>query len=236
MFVCIQNWQAARRQHSGEACRRSVPFTRAVITYNANFASMTQQRSDGIFGTERRMRRMKVAANCQPAPPVQFTNTTVHALASEPLALMTQPTVVVAATAAATATTATVGTAAAATAATTALVAATATCNVQGIHKYELSGAMMNTYVTLDNVMYSIAAALYTRHRTSSRCATVRQVDVYSNPVTRAKYDAKRQQFAAQGISTAETWVFHGTTCTANVHRIMTEGFKVCNACCCKLL
>jgi hypothetical protein len=135
---------------------------------------------------------------------------------------MTQPTIVVAATAAATAATATAGT----------MVANTATCTVRGIHKYELSVAVLDTDVTLDNVMYSIAAALYTRHRTSSRCAIVRQVDVYSNPVTRAQYDAKRQQFAVQGISTAETWVFHGTTCTANVHRIMTEGFKVCDVYC----
>jgi hypothetical protein len=55
----------------------------------------------------------------------------------------------------------------------------------------------------------------------------VQKVDVYSSAVTKARYDAKRQQFAAQGISTAETWVFHGKPTAANVHSIMTEGFKV---------
>jgi hypothetical protein len=55
----------------------------------------------------------------------------------------------------------------------------------------------------------------------------VQKVDVYNSAVTTAKYNAKRKEFAAQGISTAETWVFHGTPSTANVHSIMTEGFKV---------
>jgi hypothetical protein len=57
----------------------------------------------------------------------------------------------------------------------------------------------------------------------------VQKVDVYSSAETKGKYDAKRNQFAAQGISTAETWVFHGTKNTDNVHSIMTKGFKVNN-------
>jgi hypothetical protein len=56
----------------------------------------------------------------------------------------------------------------------------------------------------------------------------VQKVDVYCSAVRQAKYYGKRQRFAAQGISTAETWVFHGTPTLANVHSIMTEGFKVC--------
>jgi hypothetical protein len=186
---------------------------------------MTQQRTDGLFSTERRIRRMKVVANCQPAPPVQFGLSTEHALASEALVWVSQPTAVVAATASGTAT----ATTAAAASAVVDTPAGTAAATFYRVHKYELhAGAVLNTDVTMDNVMFSIATALYARHRTSSRCATVRQVDVYCNPVTQARYAAKRQQFTAQGISTAETWVFHGTTCTANVHSIMTEGFKVC--------
>jgi hypothetical protein len=154
---------------------------------------------------------------------MQFTSATEHnVLASEPLAWATQPTVVAdTATANATAT--------AVTDATTSTAAVTA----HSVHKNELhAGTVLNTDVTMDNVLFSIATALYARHRTSSRCATVRQVDVYCNPVTQARYAAKRQQFAAQGISTAETWVFHGTTCAANVHSIMTEGFKVRDTLC----
>jgi hypothetical protein len=62
--MCLQKWEAARKQNNSQACEKSVAFTRAAITYSANFASMTQQRTDGNFSTERRMRRVKVAANC----------------------------------------------------------------------------------------------------------------------------------------------------------------------------
>jgi hypothetical protein len=62
---------------------------------------------------------------------------------------------------------------------------------------------------------------------TSTVFGPVQKVDVYSSAVTKSKYDARRQQFAAQRISTAETWVFHGTPTHDNVHSIMTEGFKV---------
>jgi hypothetical protein len=96
------------------------------------------------------------------------------------------------------------------------------------VHKYELNGgAALNTDVTMDNLMYSTAAELYKRLPYRSGSA-VQRVDVYSSVVTKAKYDAKRQEFAAQGVSIAETWVFHGTPTLANVHSIMTEGFKVC--------
>jgi hypothetical protein len=118
---------------------------------------------------------------------MQFTSATEHnVLASEPLAWATQPTVVAdTATANATAT--------AVTDATTSTAAVTA----HSVHKYELhAGTVLNTDVTMDNVLFSIATALYARHRTSSRCATVRQVDVYCNPVTQARYDAK--SFMAQ--------------------------------------
>jgi hypothetical protein len=122
-------------------------------------------------------------------------------------------------------------------------------------HKYELhGGTALNTSVTLDTVMFSLAAGLFERGmlpvaappaapptavigrwsmQSSSQTVAstgngrVQSVDVYNSAVTKAKYDAKRQQFTAQGISTAETWVFHGTPSTANVHSIMTEGFKV---------
>jgi hypothetical protein len=101
--------------------------------------------------------------------------------------------------------------------------------------KYELRGGVaLNTDVTLDNLMYSTATELYKRQPRSSY-NTVQRVDVYSSPVTKAKYDAKRQEFAAQGISTAETWVFHGTKSTDNLDSIMTEGFKVRDAQCLSL-
>jgi hypothetical protein len=135
------------------------------------------------------------------------------------------------------------------------------------VHKYELHGGpVLNTSVTLDTVMFSLAAGLFERGMLpvappvvgaygaygtaaagaygmpgygyappaaagyampANNSGSVQKVDVYCSAVTQAKYDAKRQQFAAQGISTAESWVFHGTPTPANVHSIMTEGFKV---------
>jgi hypothetical protein len=105
----------------------------------------------------------------------------------------------------------------------------TATATATAVYKYELHrSAALTPNVTLESVMFSLASAQFKRGSTGSGRGSVQQVDVYSTAVTRAKYDAKRQQFAAQGISTAETWVFHGTKTTDNVHSIMTEGFKVC--------
>jgi hypothetical protein len=155
----------------------------------------------------------------------------VHELiASQPLVWTTQPTVVVAPAVATVRTGASADSAATATdTATSTAASATATADT-AVRKYELhGGAALNTDVTLDNVMYSTAADLY-RRLPHSGYNTVQRVDVYSSAVTKDKYDAKRQQFAAQGISTAETWVFHGTESTDNVHSIMTEGFKVCKA------
>jgi hypothetical protein len=119
--------------------------------------------------------------------------------------------------------------------------AITSTATALNAHKYELhGGTALNTSVTLDTVMFSLAAGLFERGMlpvaappaapptaASTGNGRVQRVDVYNSAVTKAKYDAKRQQFTAQGISTAETWVFHGTPNTANVHSIMTEGFKV---------
>jgi hypothetical protein len=131
----------------------------------------------------------------------------------------------------------------------------TSTAAALTAHKYELhGGTALNTSVTLDTVMFSLAAGLFERGMltvaappaapptavvgrwsmqsnnntiASNGNGRVQKVDVYNSAVTKAKYEAKRQQFAAQGVSTAETWVFHGTPNTANVHSIMTEGFKV---------
>jgi hypothetical protein len=116
----------------------------------------------------------------------------------------------------------------------------TSTATATAVHKYELhNGPVLNSSATLDTLMFSFAAGLFRQNMQPAVAAglgyfvvtnnqlIVKKVDVYSSTVTRAKYDAKRQQFAAQGISTAETWVFHGTTSTENVHSIMTEGFKV---------
>jgi hypothetical protein len=130
---------------------------------------------------------------------IEVPCSSVHALiASEPLQWDTQPTAVVSA------------------GATTGITAA----------KYELHSAELTSGVTLDTVMYSLASGLF--NKTSERDEVVQKVEVYSNAVTKAQYDDKRQQFAAQGISTGETWVFYGTKSTDNVHSIMTRGFKVC--------
>jgi hypothetical protein len=99
--------------------------------------------------------------------------------------------------------------------------------------KYELQEDELTSDVTLDNVMYSLASHLFYRGpdfliEGVEKYYDVQQIHVYNSEQTKVKYNAKRQEFAAQGASTAGTWVFHGTPCTANVHSIMTEGFKVC--------
>jgi hypothetical protein len=191
-------------------------FTQAGIAYEADVVKMLHKRAGFEFSTSRCIRRVEdVTRHSVPLP--TWKDPSVHELiASQPLVWAAQPIAVVAPTSA--------------TARTNVSDVSTASTAATGttVFKYELhGGAALNTDVTMDNVMFSIATALYTRHRTSSRCATVWQVDVYCNPATQARYAAKRQEFAAQSISTAETWVFHGTKCTANVYSIMAEGFKV---------
>jgi WWE domain len=254
-----------------------VPFIMSGVTYNASFVAMAQQRTDGRYNTKRAIRRVEHEVTRQLAPPKQIH--TAHALiASEPLQWATQPTVIVTtatATAAAAASTANAGvtslwnrgsssssssgvaltSSAGNSAGSSSSTNSTATATALTVHKYELhGGAALNTSVTLNNVIFSLAAGLFERgvqpvvladsmfnavpavgygvpgHNyaiPSNGNGLVQKVDVYSNPVTRAKYLAKRQQLAAQGVSTAEIWVFHGTTSAANVHSIMTEGFKV---------
>jgi hypothetical protein len=191
-------------------------FTRASITYEADFANMLQKRTDGRYDTERSIRRVQVEdVTRHPVPLPTWNEQSVHELiAPQPLVWTTQPTAVKVP---------------AITAACTDVTATTATITTSGtiVHRYELhGGAALNTDVTLDNLMYSTAAELY-RRQPHGGYSTVQRVEVYSSPVTKARYEAKRQQFAAQGISTTETWVIHGTNNTDNVHSIMTEGFKV---------
>jgi hypothetical protein len=210
---------------------RPTAFTRASITYEADFASMLQKRTDGRYSTTRSIRRVQVEEVTRHTVPLPtWKEQPVHELiASQPLVWTTQPTAVLV-PAATTARTVATADDTAITTATTAATAATATATDTAdttVLKYELhGGAALNTDVTLDNVMYSTAAELY-RRQPASGYNTIQRVDVYSSAVTKAKYAAKRQQFAAQGVSTAETWVFHGTKSTDNVHSIMTEGFKV---------
>jgi hypothetical protein len=227
---------------------------------------MAQQRTDGRYNTRRAISRVEHEVARHLTPP-KHTHTTHALIASEPLQWATQPTVIVtpatasavaAAPAAATAAPAAATAAVAAAAAKVAIIptggsGAAATASA-AVHKYELyGGPTLNTSVTLDTVMFSLAAGLFERGMQpvvmglsylgaplagyavpgygcsipNNGNGLVQKVDVYSSAVTKAKYDARREQFAAQGISTAEMWVFHGTTSTANVHSIMTDGFKV---------
>jgi hypothetical protein len=228
------------------------------ITYEADFVAKVQRRTDGRYNTQRAIRRVERVVPHQVAPPEQ-TNA-VHALiASAPLQWTAQPTVLVtppvtAATAAAPAVMPR-STAAAGGSASGSSSSAVTTTATSGVHKYELHGGLaLNTSVTLDTVMFNLAAGLFERGMQpvvlasgaygapptagyavpgvgcaipNSGNGLVQKVDVYSGAVTKAKYEAKRQQFAAQGINTAETWVFHGSSTAANVHSITTEGFKV---------
>jgi hypothetical protein len=114
-------------------------------------------------------------------------------------------------------------------ASTTGAEAGTSTANAT-VLKYELHGdTALAAGVTSDTIMYSIASTLFKRGQTQSTrrsgCGpgVVHKVDVYTSTVTKAKFDAKRQKLAVQD----ETWVFHGTTSTDNVHSIMAEGFQV---------
>jgi hypothetical protein len=173
---------------------------------------MLQKRTDGRYDTTRSIRRVLIEDVTRHSVPLPtWKEQSVYELiASQPLVWTTQPTAVVVPTV---------------TAACTDVSTDSTTTAGTIVHKYELHvGAALNTDVTLDNLMYSTAAELYSRH------STVQRVKVYANPLTKARYEAKRQQFAAQGISTAETWVFHGTKIAGNVDNIMTEGFKVSEA------
>jgi hypothetical protein len=237
----------------------TVPFTMSGITYKADFVAKVQRRTDGRYNTQRAIRRVERTLPHQVAPPEQ-THTEHALIASESLQWTTQPTVIVtpsvtAATAAAAAAAMPRSTAAAGGSASSSSSSAAATTATSGVHKYELHGGLaLNTSVTLDTVMFNLAAGLFERGMQpvvrasgaygapptagyavpgvgyaipNSGNGLVRKVDVYSSAVTTARYDAKRKEFAAQGISTAEIWVFHGTPTAANVHSIMTEGFKV---------
>jgi hypothetical protein len=229
----VQFYCAVQAYSSGQPLLEyTVPFTMSGITYDADFVAKVQRRTDGRYITQRAIRRVERAVPHQVAPLKQTH--AVHALiASEPLQWTTQPTVIVTPSSAS---------AAAATVAT-------------AVHKYELHGGLaLNTSVTLDTVMFNLAAGLFERGMQpvilasgaygapstagyavpgvgyaipNSGNGLVQKVDVYSSAVTKASYEAKRKEFAAQGISTAETWVFHGTPTSLNVHGIMTEGFEV---------
>jgi hypothetical protein len=91
---------------------------------------------------------------------------------------------------------------------------------------YGVVGAYAPGGYVLPGYGYAAPAAGYAVPGSNNN-GRVKKVDVYCSAVTKAKYNGKRQQFAAQGINTAETWVFHGAPTHANVHSIMTEGFKV---------
>jgi hypothetical protein len=111
------------------------------ITYEADFVAEVQRRTDGRYNTHRAIRRVERVVPHQVAPPKQTH--AVHALiASEPLQWTTQSTVIV----------------------TPSSVSAAAATVATAVHKYELHGGLaLKTSVTLDTVLFNLAAGLFER-------------------------------------------------------------------------